>query len=58
MDKYQANIVESAKRALNEAQDRKLKLNEETRPLELGGRTGPDPTRYGDWEKKGIISDF
>jgi|TARA_B100001540_G_C15233971_1_gene385224 hypothetical protein len=58
MDKYQANIVESAKRALKEAQDRKLKLNEETRPLELGGRTGPDPTRYGDWEKKGIISDF
>ena len=58
MDKYQANIVESAKRALKEAQDRKLKLNEETRPLELGGRTGPDPTRYGDWEKKRIISDF
>ncbi|MDC1255277.1 DUF1674 domain-containing protein, partial [Paracoccaceae bacterium] len=27
-------------------------------PKELGGRNGPEPTRYGDWEKKGIVSDF
>lgn len=25
---------------------------------ELGGRQEPEPTRYGDWEKKGLISDF
>ncbi len=25
---------------------------------ELGGRDGPEPTRYGDWERKGIVSDF
>ncbi|PCI64350.1 MAG: DUF1674 domain-containing protein [Kordiimonadales bacterium] len=25
---------------------------------EYGGREGPEPTRYGDWENKGIISDF
>ncbi|WP_262693326.1 DUF1674 domain-containing protein [Kordiimonas aquimaris] len=25
---------------------------------EYGGRSGPEPTRYGDWEKNGIISDF
>ena len=25
---------------------------------ETGGRAGPEPTRYGDWEKDGIISDF
>jgi hypothetical protein len=25
---------------------------------EIGGREGPEPTRYGDWENKGIISDF
>lgn len=25
---------------------------------EIGGRSGPEPTRYGDWEKNGIISDF
>ena len=27
-------------------------------PKEVGGRDGPEPTRYGDWEKNGIISDF
>ncbi len=27
-------------------------------PKELGGRKGPEPTRYGDWEKDGITSDF
>ncbi len=25
---------------------------------ELGGPSGPEPTRYGDWERKGICSDF
>lgn len=25
---------------------------------EVGGRDGPEPTRYGDWERKGIASDF
>ncbi|GEQ97580.1 hypothetical protein JCM17844_12170 [Iodidimonas gelatinilytica] len=25
---------------------------------ELGGRKGPEPTRFGDWEKNGIASDF
>jgi len=29
-----------------------------TRAKEIGGRKGPEPTRYGDWEKNGIISDF
>lgn len=28
------------------------------RPPEIGGRKGPEPTRYGDWEKNGICSDF
>ncbi len=27
-------------------------------PREVGGRKGPEPTRYGDWEKNGIASDF
>jgi len=27
-------------------------------PKEVGGRDGPDPVRYGDWENKGIASDF
>jgi hypothetical protein len=28
------------------------------RPAEFGGQRGPDPARYGDWEKDGIVSDF
>jgi len=27
-------------------------------PKEVGGAEGPEPTRYGDWEKKGMTSDF
>ena len=30
----------------------------EARPKEIGGRDGPDPTRYGDWEKGGRCIDF
>ncbi|MBI1179486.1 MAG: DUF1674 domain-containing protein [Alphaproteobacteria bacterium] len=28
------------------------------RPKEIGGPKGPEPTRYGDWERNGIASDF
>ena len=28
------------------------------RPQEIGGLTGPEPTRYGDWERNGRVSDF
>ena len=28
------------------------------RPKEIGGPKGPEPTRYGDWEKKGRCIDF
>lgn len=30
----------------------------EEKPREIGGRDGPDPTRYGDWEKNGRCIDF
>ncbi|TLY87810.1 MAG: DUF1674 domain-containing protein [Gammaproteobacteria bacterium] len=30
----------------------------EPRPHELGGRAGPEPTRFGDWEKNGRCIDF
>lgn len=33
-------------------------VEEGCNPKEIGGRKGPEPTRYGDWEKNGIISDF
>jgi len=49
----------AAKRALAEAEARR-KLAEAQAPLptELGGRDGPEPVRYGDWEKKGLAVDF
>ncbi len=48
----------AAQRALAEAETRKKAAKETKRPTELGGRDGPEPTRFGDWEKKGITSDF
>lgn len=56
-DKSQ-RIKEAAKRALTEAKERKNKADDAGLPTELGGREGPEPTRFGDWEKKGITSDF
>lgn len=47
-----------ALRALKEAEERKQLEREAKNPKELGGREGPDPVRFGDWENKGIISDF
>jgi hypothetical protein len=51
-----ARIREAGLRAKAEAEARK-RANVEL-PKELGGPAGPEPTRYGDWERKGIISDF
>ena len=51
-------IKDAAKRALEEAQARKDADATPELPEELGGRDGPEPTRFGDWEKKGITSDF
>ncbi|MDE1939064.1 MAG: DUF1674 domain-containing protein [Alphaproteobacteria bacterium] len=54
-----ARIAEAAKRALAEAEARRNSAPRGERlPPEQGGQSGPEPTRYGDWEKKGIISDF
>jgi hypothetical protein len=33
-------------------------MEEVERPREIGGRDGPEPTRYGDWEKNGRCIDF
>lgn len=51
-------ISDAARRALAEAEERRRSREEEARPPELGGRAGPDPVRYTDWENKGIASDF
>ncbi len=48
----------AARRALAEAEERRRHAKARQMPKELGGRDGPEPTRYGDWEKNGIISDF
>lgn len=54
----QARIEAAAERALAEAAERKSKAKAAELPLELGGRDGPEPTRFGDWEKKGVAVDF
>ena len=50
----------AAQRALAEAQRRRAGIDAEMRrrPKEIAGRGGLDPARYGDWEIKGLTSDF
>lgn len=59
-DSPRDDLPEAAKRALAEAEERRKKCDAEAKdqPTELGGRDGLDPSRYGDWEKKGIAIDF
>ena len=47
----------AAQRALAEAEARRAKAKAPS-PRELNGRDGLDPVRYGDWEVKGLASDF
>ncbi|KAB2939214.1 MAG: DUF1674 domain-containing protein [Hyphomicrobium sp.] len=52
-------LTPAAERALAEAEARRAGAAGGKRPEpEVGGRDGPDPARYGDWEKGGIASDF
>lgn len=53
-------LSEAAKRALAEAEARRQATAANPTPAakESGGPKGPEPTRYGDWENKGIASDF
>lgn len=43
---------------LARAAEQKQQERQRQRPPELGGPSGPEPTRYGDWERKGICVDF
>lgn len=54
----QTDLPPAAQRALAEAEERYKKAHSVAFPKELGGRDGPDPVRYGDWEKKGLAIDF
>jgi hypothetical protein len=47
-----------AKRALAEAEARRKVVKPIVLPTEVNGSKGPEPTRFGDWEKKGLTSDF
>lgn len=52
-----AGLSETARRALEEADARRVAAVAAL-PPELGGRDGPEPVRYGDWELKGLAIDF
>lgn len=52
------DLPPAARRALAEAEARRKAARDLALPPELGGRDGPEPVRYGDWEKKGLAIDF
>jgi|GEM_PF-872704 len=52
-------LSDAARRALAEAEERRKHMDAAREaPREINGREGPEPVRYGDWEVKGIASDF
>ena len=58
--KPEARLTPAARRALAEAEARRKLIDEKIAAAskEEGGRGGLDPARYGDWEIKGLTSDF
>ena len=59
-DAPQRTLTPAARRALAEAEARRehYRQQEAAMPREIGGRGGREPGRYGDWEVKGLTSDF
>lgn len=54
-------LSDAARRALQEAADRRaqqVQAQARQAQTEHGGPRGPEPTRFGDWEKKGLAVDF
>ncbi|MNC78398.1 hypothetical protein D3C75_1305990 [compost metagenome] len=51
-------MSEVARRTLVEAAERRKASEDQVLDTEHGGPRGPEPTRYGDWEKKGLAVDF
>ncbi len=60
MTEPKKDLPPAALRALQEAEARRkaAKAKASEMPVELGGRDGPEPVRFGDWEKKGLAVDF
>jgi hypothetical protein len=54
----EARLAAAAARALAEAEARRAAEPALILPAELGGRDGPEPVRYGDWERRGLAIDF
>lgn len=51
-------LTPAARRALEEAAARRAAAEAVVLAEEQGGRDGPEPTRFGDWERKGVAVDF
>ena len=51
-------LTPAARRALTEAATRRATAEKAEKPAEQGGPAGPEPTRFGDWERKGVAVDF
>jgi hypothetical protein len=51
-------LTPAAQRALAEAQARREAAQTQALPPEEGGRGGLEPTRFGDWERRGLATDF
>jgi hypothetical protein len=54
----EARIAAAAARALAEAATRRAGAAPLVLPPEEGGRDGPEPVRFGDWERRGVAVDF
>ena len=52
------HLSPAARRALEEAAARRAAAGEPGAPPEEGGPSGLEPTRFGDWERKGLAVDF
>lgn len=57
-DAQEARRKAAAARALAEAEERRRAARTLALPPEKGGRDGPEPIRFGDWERNGLASDF
>jgi len=51
-------LTPEAQRALDEAEERRRQAAAEALAPERGGPAGPEPTRFGDWERRGLAVDF
>lgn len=58
MENEKQRLPPEAVRALAEAEERRKTRHKQKELLEIGGRGGEDPARYGDWEIKGRAIDF